>query len=98
LKKLRWSRAAANDLEEISIYLREHHAHLSVSTVRRIYETAKSLRKFPERGRPGIFPGTRELVLAPLPYLIQYSVDADFVYVLRILHGAQDWTVQREIG
>ena len=35
--------------------------------------------------------GTRELVMSPLPYIVVYTVRGDAVYVVRILHGAQQW-------
>jgi addiction module RelE/StbE family toxin len=35
--------------------------------------------------------GTRELVLAPLPYLMVYRIDGDIIHIARILHGAQKW-------
>jgi addiction module RelE/StbE family toxin len=46
---------------------------------------------FPNRGRTGKKPGTRELVVRPLPYIVVYQVSGDVVYVARILHGAQKW-------
>lgn len=33
--------------------------------------------------------GTRELVLAPLPYLVIYAVDDQSIHILRLLHAAQ---------
>jgi len=47
------------------------------------------LEYLPERGRPGLVSGTRELV-ALWPYVVVYRVDAEGVRVLRIWHGAQD--------
>lgn len=88
--------AAASDLEEISNYLRLHYPLLAASPVLRIYDASKSLKRLPERGRPGRLNGTRELVLAPLPYLILYSVRDDSVNVLRILHGAQERLFESE--
>jgi len=82
--------AAANDLEEISNYLNAHHAALARETIQRIYGAAISLKHFPEKGRPAKAAGVRELVLAPLPYLIVYSIEAESVHVFRILHGARD--------
>ena len=35
--------------------------------------------------------GTRELVLTPLPYIVVYTVRGDVIFVVRILHGAQQW-------
>jgi len=43
----------------------------------------------PAIGRPGRVPGTRELILPP--YILIYTVLANRVWVVRILHGAQDW-------
>ena len=42
------------------------------------------------KGRFGRDQGTRELVLAPLPYLIVYAVDVERIHLLRILHAAQN--------
>jgi plasmid stabilization system protein ParE len=49
------------------------------------------LKRFPGRGRPGQAENTRELVTAPLPYIIVYGIDADLVHIFRIIHGAEDW-------
>ena len=35
--------------------------------------------------------GTSELVMSPLPYILVYTVRGDAVYVVRILHGVQQW-------
>ena len=47
------------------------------------------LEYLPERGKPGLAPGTRELA-AIWPYVIVYRVAAEGVEILRIWHGAQD--------
>ena len=59
--------------------------------MRALYETPSSLLTFTNRGRPGKKEGTRELVMSPLPYIVVYTVRGDAVYVVRILHGAQQW-------
>jgi plasmid stabilization system protein ParE len=82
--------AAAGDLEGISNYLYLHHPSFAASTIQRLYDTARSLKQFPYLGRPGMKSGTRELVLAPLPYLMIYAVDDQSVHILRFLHAAQD--------
>jgi toxin ParE1/3/4 len=82
--------AAADDLEQISLYLQANLPAFASETVERIYYSAKSLRQFHDKGRPGRFEGTRELVLNPLPYLVIYSTSTECVHLLRIVHGAQD--------
>jgi toxin ParE1/3/4 len=74
---LRWTEDAAADLERI--------------LVTKIFNAPGDLLIFPNRGRPGKMPGTRELVLTPLPYLVVYRIEGESIQILRILHGAQKW-------
>jgi len=60
--RIRWTLAAAEDLQQIHDYLKEHQPHLAQSTVIARREAILSLRKFPHRGRPGAVEGTRELL------------------------------------
>ena len=88
---VRWTRAAADDLEGIGRYLTDHQPAFAQSTVRTLYDAAQSLTQFPHRGRVGREANTRELVVSPLPYVIVYRVAGDVVFIARIVHGAQDW-------
>jgi toxin ParE1/3/4 len=89
--RIRWTAPAAEDLEAIRLYLDEQFPHVAQSTVRTVYNRIRSLKKTPYRGRPGHRTGTRELTLAPLPYVVVYAVKNEAVEVLHIYHGAQDW-------
>ena len=88
--RLRWTVPAADDLGSIKAYLQQHYPQFAEPTVRTIYERIRSLKATPYRGRPGHRTGTRELPLAPLPYVVVYSVKAQAVDILHIYHGAQD--------
>jgi toxin ParE1/3/4 len=89
--QLRWTTAASDDLEGIAVYLFEKSPRNAPEIIRKIYEAPSSLKSYPNLGRPGKKEGTRELVLAPLPYIVVYQIMGDAMYILRILHGAQDW-------
>lgn len=52
--RIRWTLAAAADLEHIKNYLTEHYPHLAQSTVLELYETIRSLKASPHRGRVGV--------------------------------------------
>jgi addiction module RelE/StbE family toxin len=91
MMRLRWTVPAADDLKSIENYLQQHFPHFAEPTVRTIYERIRSLKTSPYRGRTGHRSGTRELPLAPLPYVVVYSVKAEAVEILHIYHGAQDW-------
>lgn len=88
--RVRWTPAAANDLQRISNYLREHHPQYRQATLHKLYGTIRSLTISPRRGRPGRVEGTRELLFPPMPYVAVYQVEEDAIEVLRIWHGAQD--------
>jgi len=88
--RLRWTLAAAADLEHISDYLQEHHPSFAQSTVRKLYEGIRSLKTMPHRGRAGREEGTRELVLTPMPYIVAYRVREQSVEVLHIYHTARE--------
>lgn len=90
MRRIRWSPAAAADLESISHYLSEHHPSYRAPTIAKLYDAARSLKQMPNRGRIGQTPGTRELSMNPLPYIIMYGVEPDMVHIFRILHAAQD--------
>ena len=62
LMELRWTEAAAEDLERIADYLFKHSPLHAARIVRMIYESPRRLLTFPALGRPGKVDGTRELV------------------------------------
>ena len=89
--ELRWTEEAVTDLERIADYLFEKTPRHAPDLVRAIYDAPVALLRFPYRGRLGKKEGTRELVLAPLPYLMVYRIGGDVIHIARILHGAQEW-------
>jgi len=89
--QLRWSAAAVDDVEGIAEYLFEKSPLIAAQLIRKIYDAPTSLKNYPNLGRPGKREGTRELVMAPLLYVLVYQIVGDAAYILRILHGAQDW-------
>ena len=90
--RIRWTLAAAEDLTQICDYIEKHGSGAIARRVAlSVYEGASQLARFPEQGRTGRVPNTRELVLTGLPYVAVYRVGEDAVEILRILHGAQEW-------
>ena len=88
--RIRWTLAAAADLEHIKNYLQEHNPKLAQPTVLKLYEAILSLKAMPHRGRLGREEGTRELVFTSLPYIAAYRVKEQTIEILHIYHGAQD--------
>jgi len=89
--QVRWTTPAAQDLEEITNYILRDSPTAAETVARKLFDAANSLESMPNRGRPGRAPGTRELVISSLPFIIVYQVTAEAVHVLHIHHGARDW-------
>lgn len=88
---IRWSPEAAADFAAIVEYIHKENPSASDRVAHAIYDSASSLESLPNRGRPSRIDGTRELVLAPLPFILVYQVKRDAVEIVRVLHGSQRW-------
>ncbi|HEX3685029.1 MAG TPA: type II toxin-antitoxin system RelE/ParE family toxin [Bryobacteraceae bacterium] len=89
MRKLRWSEAAADDLDHIYERIKQDNPEAARQTVKTIYEGLGALRMFPHRGRRGAEEGSRELVFTPLPYVAVYRITPTHIEISRIWHGAQ---------
>jgi len=87
---VRWTDEAIDDLDDIVDFIETDSPDAAQRVALAIVDAAESLTSMPHRGRPGSRPGTRELVLHPLEYIITYEVIRDGVFILRIHHGAQN--------
>jgi len=86
-----WSALALNDRIETFRYIASDSHAAAVKVDDAIEEATLQLVDFPGSGRPGRTPGTRELVVPSMPYVIAYTITGDAVRILRVLHGAQQW-------
>lgn len=87
------SAAAEDDLANIYTYYRQRSDTAADRILAVVLKATRGLGRFPKIGKPGHYPGTRELFTTRYSYRIVYEVnEADQVIdVLRILHGAQQW-------
>ena len=90
--RLRWTRRAERDLDEIAEYIGQDHPAAAVRVVLELIEHVETaVPRHPAIGRPGRVLGTRELVIAGLPYIIAYRIRGRDVEVLRVLHTSRRW-------
>jgi toxin ParE1/3/4 len=86
---VKWLRTALRDLD----HQMDHIALDDPETARKVYAEIRKrgaeLAHFPEAGRPGRIPETRELVLVNYPFLLPYRVRNDTVEILRVFHTSQ---------
>lgn len=81
--------AAGADLARIREYIGQKNPAAANRVAVQLLAACDRLEYLPERGRPGLVSGTRELSTV-WPYVIVYRVTPDAVQVVRIWHGAQD--------
>jgi len=87
-----WTLQARDDLTRIGDYIRADRSEtVARDVVLRIAAAVEMLADFPQGGRAGRVRGSRELVIAGLPYLAVYRVRRSGVEILRVVHGAQQW-------
>jgi toxin ParE1/3/4 len=86
-----WTSNAANDFAAIVERIRDDNPSAAQRVAKTIYTAVAELRQFPNSGRKGLAPNTRELVFPPWPYIVVYEVVDTHLNVLRIRHASQDW-------
>lgn len=90
--RLRWTRLAERDLDEIAQYIGQDSPAAAARVVLELIDQAeKLLPRSPAFGRPGRVLGTRELVIGHLPYIVAYRVRDKDLEVLRVLHTSRAW-------
>jgi toxin ParE1/3/4 len=90
--KIVWTRKASRHLRAAYDYWAgERSVGAADIMLDRIFTAVELLERFPEAGRLGRIPGTRELVIVPTPSLIAYRVRRSKIEILALLHGARKW-------
>lgn len=90
--RVRYTADALAHLGSIYKYIAERNPAAARRVMADIRAAAERLRRFPEIGRSGENPGTREWAVQGSPYIAVYQVDAGAgeIVVLGVFHGAQD--------
>lgn len=84
-----WTLKSQGDVHEIFAYIMQDKPAAAANVVARLMLAGNRLTEMPLRGRPGKSPGTRELVVTGLPYVLIYEVSGGSVFILRVMHGAR---------
>lgn len=88
--RVRWLRTALRDLESQIDYIATDNPEAAARVSLRIRASVERLAEFPEMGRIGRVPATRELVVAGTSWIAVYRVGTS-VEILRVLHASQRW-------
>ena len=88
--RLLWSPQALEDRKQIYAFVFEHDADAAEALDALVEAQAHKLTRYPEMGRPGRVPGTRELVLHR-HYILVYIQREDGVAILTLLHTSRQY-------
>ena len=89
--RLRWLRRALLNLDHEATYIAQDNPKAAAEFVAHLRDSALLLGEQPNLGRPGRIPGTRELVVSNLPYILPYRIRNDTVEILRVFHTSRKW-------
>lgn len=90
-RTIRWTKRALRRLDQIGAHITKDNPAAAARVVARIVAAVDALADHPAMGRTGRLTGTRELVLADIPYIIPYRVTRNDVEILTVMHAAQKW-------
>ena len=85
-----WTPASETDRINIFQYIAADNPSAAFELEQIIEERADQLLDFPEMGRPGLLPDTRELTVHPNSRLV-YELVGDDVHILNVGHARRDW-------
>ena len=89
--RIEWSRFALEDRDLIFDYVANESPQAAIVIDLEIEQQISLLATFPDSGRIGRVPETRELIINRTPYIAVYQLKGDSIIVLRVLHSAQMW-------
>jgi len=93
-----WLQQALADLDSIVAYLLERNPQAAVDMYEAIRQQVGKLAEFPLSGRPGRVAGTREVVIAGLPYIVPYYIKGREVRILAVLHTSRKWPEEFDLS
>jgi toxin ParE1/3/4 len=95
--KIVYKRRALADLDSIFIYIARHDPRAARRVIARISEALSRLDRFPYSARPGRKPGTRELSVPGLPYVVIYRIletPSERVEIVAVYHTARNRKIE----
>ncbi|MED5609005.1 type II toxin-antitoxin system RelE/ParE family toxin [Pseudomonas sp. JH-2] len=88
--KVLWTPQAEQDRSDIWDYIAVDNPSAAVRMDELFSRMAGALTQFPQRGKPGRIPGTRELIPHEHHRLV-YQVEDEVVRILALVHTARHW-------
>lgn len=88
--KVVWTSGALQDRLDIWDYIAADKPSAAARMDQLFSDAAEGLASFPDLGKDGMVPGTREL-LVHVNYRLVYEIASDTVWILTLVHTSQLW-------
>lgn len=85
-----WTPEAQQDREDIWDYIVENNPRAAAQMDELFSGTAAKLARYPQLGKSGKIPGTRELIPHE-NYRLVYEIEHETVWILALIHTARRW-------
>ena len=92
---LGWTSEAEQDRQDIFDYVRAENPAAALRIDAAFDRVVEKLASFPEMGRMGKLPNTREISVGS-SYRVVYQIIEETVWILAIVHTARRWPPFRE--
>lgn len=89
--RVRWLRSGLRSLQKTEAFIAADNPLAARRVINTVKDRADLLAENPKLGRAGRVQGTRELILADLPFVIVYRFTRDELQILRLLHTSQEF-------
>jgi addiction module RelE/StbE family toxin len=86
-----WSTPALRHLASIRAFIAKDKPKAARKVALAIYSAALRLEQFPNLGRTGRIEGSRELIVAGLPYIIVYRIRENGILIAGVIHTSRKW-------
>ncbi|WP_152226420.1 type II toxin-antitoxin system RelE/ParE family toxin [Pseudomonas sp. SCB32] len=92
--RVRWSTESEQDRLDIWQYIAADNPEAAAQMDTLFSATVSKLKEFPEMGKPGRIPGTRELIPHE-SYRLIYQIEADALWIMALVHTMRLWPPAR---
>jgi toxin ParE1/3/4 len=92
--KVIWTPEALQDRSDIWDHIAADNPNAAARLDLLFSDVARRLADFPNLGRPGKIPGTREMVPHE-SYRLIYEISGEIVWMLALVHTARQWPLVR---
>lgn len=89
--RVKWTLKALANLDDAVEFIAADKPTAAADIAQKIWDAGKMIGRQPGMGRPGRVPGTRELVIPGLPYVLPYVEKEGVVFILRVMHTSMKW-------